>query len=173
MSAPTPVTMKSIERLSGSRVSPSGMEKAGPRLIQEREGAPEVCWKKMMAAQTKLPSTAPTEMKALSVRSGRVALMMTNAETSGRRSAIQGSVEVIATLPLSSRSGEARRGTPQMQVAFSWIKGARIVKGRSLPVLRRLGMTSLEGAQDRFQISSWAQNFRLLMSSTCVVRRAR
>ena len=44
----------------------------------------------MSAAQTKLPSTAPTEMKALTVRNERVALMMTNAETSGRRSAIQG-----------------------------------------------------------------------------------
>ncbi len=70
------------------------MEKAGPRLIQEREGAPVVSWRKMMAAQTKLPSTAPTEMNALKVRNGRVAHMMMSTETSGRRSAIQGSIKI-------------------------------------------------------------------------------
>ena len=37
-------------------------------------------------------------MNALSVRSGRVAIMMTNADASGRRRAIQGRSEVIARL---------------------------------------------------------------------------
>ena len=39
MTAPTPVTMKSIERLNGSSVRPSGTEKTGARLIQETERA--------------------------------------------------------------------------------------------------------------------------------------
>jgi hypothetical protein len=88
--------MKSIERLSGSTISPIGTENAGARLIHEIEGAPEVCWKKMRHAQAKLPSTAATEMKALALRNGRVAITITNAEASGRRSAIQGKSELMA-----------------------------------------------------------------------------
>src|SRR4249920_2032566 len=95
MSAPTPVTMKSIERLSGSSVSPSGIEKAGPRSIQRNDDAAEVSRKKIIAAQTKLPRTAATEMSALIVRKGRVAIMMAKAETSGSRSAIQGRDEIM------------------------------------------------------------------------------
>src|SRR4029453_10334226 len=98
MTAPTPVTMKSIERLNGSSVRPSGTEKTGARLIQETEGAAAICWKKMRQAQTKLPRTAPTEINALAVRKGRVATRMTIAEARGRRRAAQGRSEVIYRL---------------------------------------------------------------------------
>jgi hypothetical protein len=63
MTAPTPVTMKSIERLSGSSVRPSGIEKLGPRSIQERRARPCLLEEDEAGAE-KLPSTAPTEIKA-------------------------------------------------------------------------------------------------------------
>jgi hypothetical protein len=79
------------------------------------EGAVGVCCKKMRQAQTKLPRTAATEIQALSVRQGRVAIMMTKADASGRRRATQGSMEVMPGIILSSRSGVAQRGTPQLK----------------------------------------------------------
>src|SRR5450432_2702704 len=96
MRAPTPLTMKSIERLNGSSVRPRGTEKSGARLIQEIESAADVCWKKMRQLQTKLPRTAATEINALSVRNCRVAIRMMNADPRGRRRAIQGRDKVIA-----------------------------------------------------------------------------
>src|SRR4051812_23253945 len=95
MRAPTPVTIRSIERLNASTVRPSGTAKSGARLIQEIEGALAVCCEKIRHAQTKLPSTAATEMNALSVRNARVAVTMMNAASNGKRSASQGTEEVI------------------------------------------------------------------------------
>jgi hypothetical protein len=91
--------MKSIERLSGSRVSPSGMEKYDPRLIHEIAGAAEVSWKKIRTLPRKLPKTATTEISALAFRNGRVARMMVNAAPSGRRRTIHGRMELIARPP--------------------------------------------------------------------------
>jgi hypothetical protein len=42
----------------------------------------------------KLPRTAATERRALTVRNGRVAIMITNAEASGRRRAAQGNITI-------------------------------------------------------------------------------
>jgi hypothetical protein len=42
----------------------------------------------------KLPRTAATETIALTVRNGRVAIMITNAEASGRSRAIQGNITI-------------------------------------------------------------------------------
>ena len=44
-------------------------------------------------------------------------------------------------LELSSRAGEARRGTSPMQSTLSAPKEARIAAAGSLSVLQRLGMT--------------------------------
>ena len=74
--------MKSIDRLSGSRVSPSGTRKHTQRSIQGRAGEIAICLQKMKQAQTKLPSTAPTEKKARNVFIRRVAAVMS---TSGRK----------------------------------------------------------------------------------------
>jgi hypothetical protein len=84
--------MKIIERLSGSRVSPRGMEKIVPRLIHEITGALAVSWKKITVLPRKLPRTAATEIRALAFRNGRVASMMMKAAASGRSRTTQGRI---------------------------------------------------------------------------------
>jgi hypothetical protein len=82
----------------------------------------------MRQLQTKLPSTAATEMKALAVRSGRVAIMISNADASGRRSAIQGRSELIATKSLGSGSARVSRagcGVPPQRTFLSRARKTR------------------------------------------------
>src|SRR5262245_44699541 len=94
--------MKIIERLSGSRVSAKGTKRSESRSIQEIAGATEVSRKKITQLPRKLPRTAPTEIKALVFREGRVATMMMKAAASGRRRTIQGSITYGKTSPLKS-----------------------------------------------------------------------
>ena len=109
MTAPTPVTMKIIERLSGSRVSPNGTENAAPRSIQEQAGAESVPWTKIMQAQAKLPSAAPTETNPLRVRIRRVAIVMIKADASGRRRASQGTITKSSAPQESSDAGNLQK----------------------------------------------------------------
>src|SRR3954447_2970092 len=91
MSAPTPVTSRSIVLLKSSRTSPSGMERTGRRSIQVNSTGSRFGVANTMQLPAKQASTAVTEMKLLMRGALRVTSAIVTAAMNGRSRIYQGS----------------------------------------------------------------------------------
>src|SRR5215469_8770363 len=93
--APTPETRTTIVLLNVSSVSPSGTLRAPPISIQVNSGAEMPGCTKTTQPQTKLTSTAATEMKLLTAFHRSANSVMTTALTSGASRTTHGKIEFI------------------------------------------------------------------------------
>src|SRR4051794_38224109 len=95
MSAPTPVTSRSIVLLRSSRTSASGMERTGRRSIQVNSTGSRFGLANTMQLPAKQASTAATEMKLLMRGALRVTSAIVTAATKGRSRMYQGSADIL------------------------------------------------------------------------------
>ena len=91
MSDPTPETRTSIVLLRLSNTKPNGTLKTPTKSIQLNSRAEIPCRVKIKQLQTKLPRTAPIEMKLLSALDRSVNNVIAIAETTGRSNEHHGS----------------------------------------------------------------------------------
>src|SRR5712664_2531055 len=91
MSDPTPETTSSINLLKSSRTKANGTVNTPRMSIQANSAAEMSAFPKIRQLQTKLPTTAATEMKPLMSFQRRVNNVITPAEVSGRSKTNHGS----------------------------------------------------------------------------------
>src|SRR6266404_7249995 len=100
MSDPTLETTSNISRLRSSRMNPIGTLNTPRMSIQVNSGAEMSVRAKTKQLHTKLPTTAPTEMKALTSFHRRVNKVITAADASGISKTIHGSKLLVVNLKI-------------------------------------------------------------------------
>src|SRR5438128_810852 len=100
MSEPTPETTSSINLLRSSRTKAIGTLKTPRMSIQVNSGAEMSVLTKIAQLQRRLPRTAATEMKLLTVFHRRVNKVMTPAEASGRSKTNHGSELLVVKVKI-------------------------------------------------------------------------